>query len=134
MLYLYIEYIKINTYEYAIIYYVIFRAIETAPAPIEPNQNNLENEEDNDGSQSPEREASAFLEECKKDAGKRRASLAAKMTSNLRRLSGAADLKIDINDPVSSNNPKYCNKKIKVSNRKNRKYQHTRLQAGRFDQ
>lgn len=97
-------------------------------------KNNLENEEDNDGSQSPEREASAFLEECKKDAGKRRASLAAKMTSNLRRLSGAADLKIDINDPVSSNNPKYCNKKIKVSNRKNRKYQHTRLQAGRFDQ
>lgn len=73
----------------------------------------LENDEDN-ASPSPEREASTFLDECKKDAGKRRASLAAKMTSNLRRLSGAADLKIDISDPVSSSNSKYCNKKIKV--------------------
>lgn len=75
----------------------------------------IENEEDN-ASHSPDREGNAFLDECsKKDVGKRRASLAAKMTSNLRRLSGAAELKIDINDPVSSHNPKYCNKKIKVS-------------------
>lgn len=74
----------------------------------------IENEDEN-ASHSPDREGNAFLDECKKDVGKRRASLAAKMTSNLRRLSGAAELKIDINDPVSSNNPKYCNKKIKVS-------------------
>lgn len=46
--------------------------------------------------------------------GKRRASLAQKVTSNLRRLSGTADLKIDINDPVNANNPKHCDKKIKV--------------------
>lgn len=72
-----------------------------------------ENNEDN-ASHSSEREGNAFLDECKKDASKRRASLAAKMTSNLRRLSGAAELKIDITDSVSSNNPKYCNKKIKV--------------------
>lgn len=37
------------------------------------------------------------------------------MTSNLRRLSGAADLKIDIGDPMNANNSKYCNKKIKVN-------------------
>lgn len=46
--------------------------------------------------------------------GKRRASLAQKMTSNLRRLSGAADLKIDITEPSPPSNPKFCNKKIKV--------------------
>lgn len=72
-----------------------------------------ENDEDN-ASHSPDREANVFLGDCKKDASKRRASLAAKMTSNLRRLSGATDLKVDINDPVSTNNPKFCNKKIKV--------------------
>lgn len=57
-----------------------------------------------------------IINECKKDANisKRRPSLAQKMTSNLRRLSGATDLKIDINDPITVNNPKY-NKKIKVS-------------------
>lgn len=37
------------------------------------------------------------------------------MTSNLRRLSGAADLKIDITDPMNASNSKYCNKKIKVN-------------------
>lgn len=75
-----------------------------------------ENEEDNAShSPEPDHETNVILGECKKDAGKRRASLAAKMTSNLRRLSGAADLKIDINDPVTSNNPKICHKKIKVS-------------------
>lgn len=74
-----------------------------------------ENEEDN-ASHSPDHEAHVFLGDYRKDAGKRRGSLAAKMTSNLRRLSGAPDLKVDINDPVSSNNQKYCNKKIKVRN------------------
>lgn len=41
--------------------------------------------------------------------------MAQKVTSNLRRLSGATDLKIDINDPVNANNPKHGDKKIKVS-------------------
>lgn len=63
-----------------------------------------------------ELDSSTILNECKKDlSSKRRPSLAQKMTSNLRRLSGAADLKIDINDPQNANNSKYCNKKIKVS-------------------
>lgn len=48
--------------------------------------------------------------------GKRRASLAQKMTTNLRRLSGAGDLKIDITEPSPQTNPKFCNKKIKVIN------------------
>lgn len=49
------------------------------------------------------------------NTGKRRFSLAQKMTSNLRRLSGAPELKIDINEASPINNPKFLNKKIKVS-------------------
>lgn len=76
----------------------------------------LENEEDQESAHNPDEEASVMLDDCKKDNGKRRASLAQKMTSNLRRLSGAAELKIDINDPISSSsNQKFCHKKIKVS-------------------
>ena len=49
------------------------------------------------------------------DSGKnRRTSLAKKMTSNLRRLSNAADLKIDMSDAPPATT-KYCNKKIKVN-------------------
>lgn len=72
-----------------------------------------ENEDDSLNDDN-EQESSIIINECKKDASisKRRPSLAQKMTSNLRRLSGAADLKIDINDPIAVNNP---NKKIKVS-------------------
>lgn len=74
-----------------------------------------ENEEDTLHNQ-PDRESATIINECKKDASsKRRPSLAQKMTSNLRRLSGAAELKIDINDPITANNSKYCNKKIKVN-------------------
>lgn len=74
-----------------------------------------ENEEDTLNNQA-DQDSSTILNECKRDASKRRPSLAQKMTSNLRRLSGAAELKIDINDSITSNNSKYCNKKIKVSN------------------
>lgn len=73
----------------------------------------IENEDETLNDQA-EQDLSIIINECKKDASKRRPSLAQKMTSNLRRLSGAADLKIDINDPITSNNPKY-NKKIKVN-------------------
>ena len=62
-----------------------------------------------------DQDSSTILNECRRDASKRRPSLAQKMTSNLRRLSGATELKIDINDSISANNSKYCNKKIKVS-------------------
>lgn len=48
-------------------------------------------------------------------SGKRRFSLAQKMTSNLRRLSGAPELKIDITEASPVNNSKFLNKKIKVS-------------------
>lgn len=76
----------------------------------------IENEEDTLNNQ-PDQDSSTILNECKSDAGisKRRPSLAQKMTSNLRRLSGAAELKIDMSDPVTANNPKYCHKKIKVN-------------------
>lgn len=61
-----------------------------------------------------DQDSSTILNECKKEPiSKRRLSLAQKMTSNLRRLSGAADVKIDMTDPMNSN--KYCNKKIKVN-------------------
>lgn len=73
-----------------------------------------ENEEDTLHNQV-DQDSSTILNECKRDASKRRPSLAQKMTSNLRRLSGATELKIDITDPITANNPKYCNKKIKVS-------------------
>lgn len=73
-----------------------------------------ENEEDTLNNQV-DQDSSTILNECKRDASKRRPSLAQKMTSNLRRLSGATELKIDINDSIAPNNPKYCNKKIKVS-------------------
>lgn len=72
-----------------------------------------ENEEDTLNNQV-DQDSSTILNECKRDASKRRPSLAQKMTSNLRRLSGATELKIDINDSISANNSKYCNKKIKV--------------------
>lgn len=88
-----------------------------------------ENEDDTTSIHNQDQDAS-ILNECKKDGsnggsaggagggggsyGKRRASLAQKVTSNLRRLSGAADLKIDITDSVNTNNPKLCDKKIKV--------------------
>lgn len=75
----------------------------------------LENEEDTLHNPT-ELDSTTILNECKKDLNsKRRPSLAQKMTSNLRRLSGAADLKIDIGDPMNANNSKYCNKKIKVN-------------------
>lgn len=75
----------------------------------------VENEEDTLHNQ-PDQDSSTILNECKKDASsKRRPSLAQKMTSNLRRLSGATELKIDINDPITTHNPKFCNKKIKVN-------------------
>lgn len=80
---------------------------------VSPTQRHrAENEEDALNNQA---DSSTILNECKSDAGigKRRPSLAQKMTSNLRRLSGAAELKIDIGDHMS--NPRYCNKKIKVS-------------------
>lgn len=73
-----------------------------------------ENEDDTLNNQV-DQDSSTILNECKRDASKRRPSLAQKMTSNLRRLSGATELKIDINDSISANNSKYCNKKIKVS-------------------
>lgn len=73
-----------------------------------------ENEEDTLNNQV-DQDSSTILNECKRDTSKRRPSLAQKMTSNLRRLSGATELKIDINDSITPNNPKYCNKKIKVS-------------------
>lgn len=72
-----------------------------------------ENEDDTLNNQV-DQDSSTILNECKRDASKRRPSLAQKMTSNLRRLSGATELKIDINDSISANNSKYCNKKIKV--------------------
>lgn len=73
-----------------------------------------ENEDDTTQTMA-DHESSTILNECKKDAGRnRRPSLAQKMTSNLRRFSGAADVKIDMNDPTSTTNSKYCNKKIKV--------------------
>lgn len=72
-----------------------------------------ENEEDTLNNQV-DQDSSTILNECKRDASKRRPSLAQKMTSNLRRLSGATELKIDIHDSISANNSKYCNKKIKV--------------------
>lgn len=71
-----------------------------------------ENEEDALHNQV-DQDSSTILNECKRDASRR--SLAQKMTTNLRRLSGATELKIDMNDPIAANNPKYCNKKIKVS-------------------
>lgn len=74
----------------------------------------VENEEDTLHNE-PDQDSSTILNECKKDpCSKRRPSLAQKMSSNLRRLSGAAELKIDITDPVHGSNSKYCNKKIKV--------------------
>lgn len=74
-----------------------------------------ENEEDALHNQLDQEDSSTILNECKRDVSRRRSSLAQKMTSNLRRLSGATELKIDMNDPIAANNPKYCNKKIKVS-------------------
>lgn len=74
-------------------------------------------ENDDDTLHNPaELDSSTILNECKKDLNsKRRPSLAQKMTSNLRRLSGAPELKIDMGDPMNANNSKYCNKKIKVN-------------------
>ncbi len=62
-------------------------------------------------------EQGMFLNRSKKDDCKRRPSLAQKMTSNLRRFSGAQNTehKIDISEPSPTNNPKFCHKKIKVS-------------------
>lgn len=77
------------------------------------NSISIENEEDTLHNQV-DQDSSTILNECKRDPSKRRPSLAQKMTSNLRRLSGATELKIDINDSVAANNPKY-NKKIKVA-------------------
>lgn len=62
-------------------------------------------------------EQGVFLNKSKNDDCKRRPSLAQKMTSNLRRFSGVqnAEHKIDISEPSPTNNPKFCHKKIKVS-------------------
>lgn len=77
-------------------------------------KNKIESEED---TLPKDLEQGVFLNKKKKDDCKRRPSLAQKMTSNLRRFSGAqnAEHKIDISEPSPTNNPKFCHKKIKVS-------------------
>lgn len=78
------------------------------------NKKKIENEED---TLPKDPEQGVFLNKTKKDDCKRRPSLAQKMTSNLRRFSGAQnnEHKIDISEPSPTNNPKFCHKKIKVS-------------------